>query len=819
MSKKKQSGISEELTLPSGIPEDYAETPHAGLTEAEAAARIAAGESNRATADPGKSLGKIVADNLFTLFNLLNVLLAAALAYVAIFHNPSAWKDIAFMGVVFGNTACATHQELKAKHMVRKLKLMSESPVKVRREGAERQVPLGECVRGDLVLLRAGDQVPADAILREGSCTVSESLLTGEADAVPKNAGDWLYSGSFLTAGTCAVQLVYVGDRSYVSRLSHAAKKITPPQSALMGDMHKIVRAVSVMLLPMGILLFCKRFFFAGQPIDESIRQTVTSMVGMIPEGLMLLTSLALTVGVVRLGQRKTLVQQIYGIENLARVDVLCLDKTGTITSGRMALMDTLPVDADREELTAAISRFLGAVDRESPTMQALCAAFPPGAEQAETLLSFSSERKKSAAGFADGTVLTVGAPSFVLDGRQLDRVRDTVNRAAKDALRVLVLAEGHGTIRDGELPPVEQILGLFMISDEVRPEAPETLRYFRHEGVTVKVISGDDPATVAAIAEQAGIPDARQNAVDVSLLTEEELRQEATRATVFGRVTPDRKKMLVEALQAAGHSVAMTGDGVNDIPAMKASDCSIAMASGSDAARHASQVILLDSNFACLPRVVAEGRRVINNITRSASLFLVKTMYSAALALLALLLPIENPFETHQLSLISTLMVGIPSFLLTLEPDERRLQGNFIWGVLRRAIPGAAAVTVCGLTASLLHYFAPDAWPMDVCRTIAVLSDGAVCVFMLISVCIPLNRLRKGLIIADACAFAAASALLRNFFELKFDQFGRAQYLVLGGLILLGAVMVAGIRLWLEARNSRRMLLETAERQRTRTP
>ncbi len=776
------------LQLPDKLPDDYVQTPESGLSEAEAENRRLAGQGNDATVDPGKSVARIFADNLFTLFNLLNVALALALALVG------SWKNMTFMFVVISNAVIATFQELRAKKTVQKLTLMSESPVRVIREWTTREIPAAQCVRGDLVRLRAGDQIPADAVMVDGTCTAGEALLTGEQNAVPKNPGDWLYSGSYINMGTCIAQLVNVGDDSYINRLSKAAKAIVQPKSELMTDLRKLIRAVTMALIPIGILLLLKQTLLQSLPLKQAVPSSVAAMIGMIPEGLMLLTSVALMVGVVKLGRHQTLVQELYGIETLARVDTLCLDKTGTLTTGRMTLVELAPYgDVTEEDLRFELARFLGSADLESATLAAIARGVKPERDGCVAQIPFSSERKYSAFSFSDGTTIMAGAPSFVLSDGMPEDLAAAIGGYAEKGQRVLLLVSCDGTIRDETVPPVSRILGLAVLGDELRPNAEETLRYFREEGVTIKVISGDDPRTVATLAEKAGIPDARAHTVDVSLLSDEEVKRAASEATVFGRVTPSRKQQLVEAMKQAGHIVAMTGDGVNDIPAMKVADCSVAMASGSDATRHTAQMILLDSDFTSLPRVVAEGRRVINNITRSASLFIVKTIYSFALSLLMLVLPAVYPFEPLQLSLISVLTVGIPSFLLTLEPNAERVHERFLTGVLRRALPCGAAVTVCAAAAALMG----NAWGTGISRTIATLATGAVGIYMLVTVCMPLNILRGAMIAALGTAFVGAVLIFRDFLSLV--PLDHPKLLVLFGMIAAAYLLATVLRVVLD--------------------
>ncbi|MBR2797837.1 MAG: HAD-IC family P-type ATPase [Clostridia bacterium] len=738
---------SEQLILPTGVPE--AMTDPSGLTEAEAARRLSQGQGNTPAKDDSRTPMQIVAKNLFTRFNLLNVLLALALALVG------AWRNMLFMGVVVSNTLIGAVQELRARRTVAQLKLLSQTPAAVRRDGAEKRVSPDALVQGDLVILRAGDQVPADAWVREGSGSADESLLTGESDPVTKGVGDWLYSGSAVVSGCFTAQLVHVGEASYANRLTHQARQIKQPKSALMTDLNRLVHFVSVALVPIGLALLVKQVWIQRIPVKEAVPGAVAAMVGMIPEGLILLTSVALAVGVVRLGRRKTLVQELYGIETLARVDVLCLDKTGTITTGDMALERIIPLGQATEAVCRGeLARFLGADERLSPTMKALAAAVPPTPESPAAVLPFDSTAKRSAYTLADGTTLVLGAPSFVLP--QSDIWHAPARQAAAEGLRVLLLCRCEGAIEGDRLPPVAEPLCLLALSDTLRPNAEQTLGYFAGQGVQVKLISGDDPRTVSAIAARVGLKDA-DRWVDVSALKDDALAGAAESCAVLGRVTPQRKRALVEALKAAGHTVAMTGDGVNDIPALKAADCSIAMPGGSEAARHAAQLLLLDADFAALPAVVDEGRRVINNITRAASLFLVKTLYSFALALLVVFLPTRYPFQPIQLTLISSLTIGAPSFFLALEPNRERVRGNFLRTVITRAVPGALAVTVCALAACFLERLG---WSHEVCSTLATLSAAIAGLVTLLVTSLPLTRLRA-LVFAAMCAAMALSVTL----------------------------------------------------------
>ncbi len=779
------------LALPKELPAGWTPTPETGLSAAEATARIEAGQANRQTAQPGKSVLQIVGENLFTLFNLLNFALAFCLALVG------SWKNMLFLGVVFSNTLIGTVQSLRARAMLNKLRLLQERPCHPIRDGAEIDCPPSDLVLGDLVVFRAGDQLPADAVVREGSCAADESLLTGESDPVQRGTGDWLMSGSFLTEGKVTAQLAAVGDDSYAARLMGDARRIRSPRSELMTDLNRLVQWISRLLVPLGLLLFLREFLTRQVPIREAVPSTVAAMIGMIPEGLILLTSVALMAGVVKLGRRKTLVQELFGIETLARADVLCLDKTGTLTTGEMSLERAVPAEAGEAELSAAASRFLGSFEAGSGTLRALAAAFPKGSEAPTETLPFSSARKKSAAAFADGTVLILGAPSFVLK-----EVPAEAGEWAEAGYRVLVLAEAKGVsgkaegaprapLQD-ELPPISRILGYFLLRDTVRPAAADTLAWFRREGVDVKIMSGDDPRTVAAVAARLGLPDA-DKAVDCGALNDEELAA-ARDQVIFGRLTPDRKRLLIGALKADGRTVAMTGDGVNDIPALKTSDCSIAIAGGAEATEHAAQLVLMDGDFNSLPAVVAEGRRVIGNITRTASLFLVKTLYSAALAILTLILPLRYPFQPIQLTLIAALSIGAPSFFLALEPSHERAKDRFLRRVLLRAAPGALAVTCCAIAAMVVNRLGTS---FEAASTMAVLSAGIIGLANLILTCRPFTKLRLALCAVMSAAFIGAVLLLPGFFFLVPEALSAGNWLTLAIVTACGVgILLAGNRI-----------------------
>ncbi len=759
--------MEHRLSLPDKWPEDFEYTDEQGLTDGRAAELAAQGLGSALPEADVKPFRTILRDNLFTLFNMLNFALAICLLLVG------SYRNMLFILIVAANILIGTIQEYRAQQTIRRMRLLNAPQVSVIREGTEKPVKPGEAVKGDLAVFRAGDQVIADAVVVSGSGLAMESLLTGESDAVPKKVNNWLYSGSYITEGKLTAQLVYVADESYVGRLTGEARKNTRAGSRLMEELNRLIRIDSYILVPLGILLFLKQLILngtGGNPLPfteiarEAVPASVAAMIGMIPEGLILLTSIAMAVGVIKLARRQTLVQELAGIETLARADVLCLDKTGTITTGEMEVSLIEGVDASGEETKHALARLLGAFDEKSPTLDALRKAVEPGNEVPKAVVPFSSERKKSAASFRDGTALILGAPEYVLD-RIPDSLQERISALTAEGKRVIILAEGRGIVTPEEMPAVQSVCGIIALTDQIRPGAEETLRYFREQGVEIKVISGDNPQTVSRIAKQAGLTGWDRQVDARELDTPETIAAACEQYTVFGRVSPEQKKQLVTALKEKGHSVAMTGDGVNDIPALKSADCSIAMAGGAEAARHAAQLTLMESDFSVMPEIVLEGRRVINNITRAASLFLTKTLFSFFLSILMMFLPGLYPFEPIQLTLISSLTVGIPGFFLALEPSTERVKGSFLRTVLFRALPGGIAVALCATLAILLT--GTYGWSRETGSTLATLSAGVVGFVVLLRTCLPLNGRRTALLAVVAAAFTLAVILAGSIFRL----------------------------------------------------
>lgn len=644
------------------------------------------GWSNEPVEPPSKTVPEIIKSNLFTYFNLVFAVLAALLILAGSFRN------LTFLPVILANLFIGIIQEIRAKNTLDKLSVLNAPKALVVREGRQFSIPAEELVLDDIVIFKAGNQICADAIVIDGEVSVNESLLTGESDEISKKPGDELMSGSFIVSGECYARLDKVGEDSYISKLTLEAKAMnSEEQSEMIRVLDKLVGVVGILIIPIGLLLFGQQFFFSGASFSKSITSMVAAVIGMIPEGLYLLASVALVVSVMRLASKKVLVHDMKCIETLARVNVLCVDKTGTITENTMEVNGEIPMDGYDSQsmapLKQIISDFASAMSSDNITMKAMKDYFnKPSGRKAVSVSPFSSQFKYSGAAFEDGSYV-LGAPEFVLR-EDYDNYREQIEQYSSEGYRVLVFGIYDGVIDGKALTGKVTPLGLVFLSNPIRKEAPETFKYFENQGVEIKVISGDNPVTVSQVALQAGIANA-DNYIDASTLTTDEAIEDAVlRYTVFGRVTPDQKRKFVRALKKAGRTVAMTGDGVNDVLALKDADCSVAMASGSDAAAQASQLVLLDSNFACMPSVVMEGRRVVNNIERSASLFLVKNIFSFLLSLFSVCFMINYPLEPSQISLISMFTIGVPAFFLALQPNKNIIQGHFLSNVLIKALP-----------------------------------------------------------------------------------------------------------------------------------
>ncbi|WP_080797240.1 HAD-IC family P-type ATPase [Arabiibacter massiliensis] len=767
-----------------------------GLTAAEVAERVAAGAVNVDASVKTRSVKQIVLENICTLFNLINVILAL---FVLV---TGSFKNMLFMVVIVCNVCIGIVQEIRSKRTTDRLSIVAGSKATVVRDGQRVELPLDALVRDDVIELGRGDQVPADSVVVSGACDANESLLTGESKLVKKAAGDELMSGSFVNAGTVLARVEHVGAENYAAKISAEAKRRKAVNSEIMNSLNGIIKFVSCIIFPLGALLFARMFFSGeGVALNQAILSTVAALVGMIPEGLILLTSTVLAVAVVRLAKSKVLVQQLYCIETLARVDTLCLDKTGTITTGAMevAAVEAVP-GADAGEVEAAFASIARADEDPNDTAQAILAHFAGSAARTLApvrMVPFSSDKKWSGAVFEGGRAYVMGAGRFVM-GEAFSQVEEQQNALAADA-RVLLLARVEGFDEDGGIVGAPEPLGFVAIHDQIRATAAQTIGYFKEQGVDLKVISGDDPRTVSGIAAKVGVPHAEEF-VDASTLADDDasVDEAIARYSVFGRVKPEQKKAFVLALQRAGHVVAMTGDGVNDTLALKASDCSVAMAAGSDAARNVAQLVLVDNDFAAMPKVVAEGRRSINNLQRSASLFLVKTLLSMSLAVLFVLLPWQYPFQPIQMTLISAFTIGLPSFVLALEPNRDRIRGRFLENVIVRSIPGAVCAVLTILAVNLVGY---GFLHLDYAHvsTLCVLLTAWIGVLLIVRLSIPFTPIRWALLVVVVGGTVLGATLLHNLFGIEpFTPGMTALFLVLAALATgLFRVLYAKMDAW----------------------
>jgi len=699
---------------------------------------------------PTKSIKQIVAGNLFTLFNFLNLGLAISILLV------KSYKNLLFMGVVICNTLISIIQEIHSKRIVDKLSLVSATKASLIRNGKEVKIDICDIVLDDIIKYKIGNQVVVDSIIKEGCVEVDESFITGEANHILKKSGDMLLSGSFIVSGDCICQVEHVGEENYSNKISKEAKYMKKVNSVIMDTLKKIIKYVSIVIVPLALILFYRQFNLNGNTLTDAVVNTVAAVIGMIPEGLMLLTSTVLAVSVIRLGRNNVLVQQLYCIETLARVDTICLDKTGTITEGSMEVKDViLLTECDYDKILSAISNELLS---DNATMEAIGIKFNKRVDwEVINKVPFSSEKKYSAVEFQEGTYV-LGAPDILITDHSLDDYLEEYSD-----YRILLLASARDRLTD-KLPKNLEPLALIIVQDKIRYKAKNTLNYFRKQGVDIKLISGDSVKTVSNIARRVGFDNVK--AIDLSNLDDNDnIKEIAETYNVFCRVSPNQKKDLIIALKSNNHTVAMTGDGVNDVLALKESDCSIAMASGSDAARNVSELIILDSNFDAIPKVLLEGRRTINNIERSATLFLTKTIYSTLLAILFLFISMNYPFQPIQLSLISSITIGIPSFILALQPNKNRVRGNFFINIISKSIPSALTV-VCDvifvmLISQVLNLTAEEISTMSV---ILVAFTGFVLLFKL---CYPFNKLRFIMYVVLFMSFIISIIGLNSLFEL----------------------------------------------------
>lgn len=719
-----------------------------GLTSEQAYGKAKQGLSNSGFEIKTKSVKEIFFENIFTFFNLLNLLLA-----VPIFLTGK-FKNALFLAVAILNSAIGIIQALRAKRALDKLTLISSPHAQVVRDGKEMTIPVGDVVEDDLMILSAGSQVCADAVILSGECEADESLLSGESEPVFKEKGGELHSGSFIVSGCVKARAVRVGAQSSAGKITSGAKYLKKSNSEIINSINKIIKIISVFILPIGVILFIKAIFVIEQPISEGVTSSVAALIGMIPEGLVLLTQIALALSAIRLSKRSMLCRDLCCVEALAQVDVLCLDKTGTLTEGKMEISDVKALN-NEIDVNKALCAFAKAFPEENFTLHAIKEHFSCNSPYtAQKTVSFSSARKWSAAQFDGFGTMVLGAADRVL-GEGDEEVLQECKKLSESGLRVLVLARSSLPITGNELPEQLKPAAIISLSDVIRSSARETLSYFQKQGVCVKIISGDDPACAAHSAKLAGLAG---ECVDMTGVPEEEIPEIVDKYTIFGRTSPQQKVAIIKALKAAGHKVAMTGDGVNDILALREADCSAAMQSGSDAARAVAQLVLTNSDFSSMPTAVAEGRRCINNIRRSASLFLTKTVFSAAMAVVFLFLPMNYPLIPIQITLIGALAIGIPSFLLTLEPNFERVKGDFLKTVLKRSAPAGISAALGVIAVSILKTVGFE-------HLSAVTVAAVACFGALFEVCQPIN-VRRGVMLAVLyAAFAGAAILFPAFF------------------------------------------------------
>ena len=745
--------------------------PIMGLTSEEVRERIDNGQTNHTDISTQKTVGQIVKSNLLTYFNLIFLILTVLLCIVGSFRN------LTFLPVIIGNTVIGIFQELRAKKTLDKMSMLNAPHSIVVRDGEQQQIQSEELVKDDIIILSAGNQICADATVLSGSISVNEALLTGESDEIKKKSGDGLMSGSFVVSGQCYAKLDKVGNESYISKLTAQAKAMGDgEQSEMIRYINKLVKWVGIIIIPVGIILFCQAYIMNGETFKKSVVSMVAAVLGMIPEGLYLLTTVALALSTIRLAKKQVLLHDMKSIETLARVDVLCVDKTGTITEPGMQVTELVisgrcsDDEMDKRAFAHLLADYSAVIEDNNATMEAIRAYVAKNEIEkgSRTLLKtqpFTSANKYSKVSFVEGDYM-LGAPEFIMKDRY-DEISEEIEEYQSKGYRVLLMAESGNDSSGleksfGGISPI----GYIVLSNPIRENAESTFTYFKEQGVAIKVISGDNPATVSEVAKRAGI-DGAENYVDASTLaSEKDITEAVDKYTVFGRVTPKQKQLIVRALQKQKHTVAMTGDGVNDILAMKDADCSIAMASGSEAAAQAAQTVLLDSDFGRMPYVVYEGRQVVNNIQRSASLFLVKNIFSLLMAIFSAIFAITYPLEPSQISLISMFTIGLPGFLLALEPNRNRIEGNFMANVMLKALPAGltdvlsvGALVICGQVFNL---------PSEDIATAGTMLLAVVGFMIIIKISHPFNKMKYGVLIINIVGLLFCGLFLGKLFAIE---------------------------------------------------
>ncbi len=758
-----------------------------GLSASEVEKRKQEGKVNISTDLKTKSIKRIFYDNIITLFNLINVVLFVALILVGSF------KNMLFMGVVLANIAIGIFQEIRSKRSVDKLSILSEKKVSVVRDGKIFEISREEIVLDDVLVLSRGNQIPADCMIISGECKANEGLLTGESNLIPKKQNDELLSGSFIASGRCFARVTKIGAECYAAKINNEARYIKKVNSQILKSFNFIIKLCTFMLFPVGIAFFFRQLGIQDGNIQQTVISTVAALIGMIPKGMILLTTSVLAVSIIRLTRNNVLVQEMYCIETLARVDVLCLDKTGTLTADKMNVADIIPFEYSSAQINTALSSIVSASDEINATLFAIKEYAQNSPVYAcKHFTQFSSENKWSGGSFENGKTYYIGAAEFVFRDRnkfsyvykKIDKISDTV--------RILALAESDSYAPD-ILPENITPMALILIKDTLRDNVNETIDYFKKQGVALKVISGDSVKTVQNIARDTGI-DGAENAVDMSTVTtDEQLAEEAEKCSIFGRVTPVQKKKLVQALKNKGHSVAMTGDGVNDVLALKEADCSVAMASGSDAARNVSQLVLVNNDFAAMPSVVAEGRRTINNLERSSALYLVKTIYSLFLSIIFIFFNAKYPFEPIQLTLVGSLTVALPSFVLALQPCSNRIKGNFTAKIIAHALPSSICVILnIVLIAAVMNMFGI---PEGEFSTLSVYLTALSCFLLVLRLSFPINLLRGAMLSVSLFGTVACCVFFADFFSLTILSFNGW---IIFSVLTVVTIIIFNVMYWL---------------------
>lgn len=761
------------MTVKSNV-ERFTPTTQSGLSSVQVKSRVESGLVNRSDEKYSKSYVSIFVGNLCTFFNLLGLIVLIALLFAG--AKPF---DFVFVIVYIMNIGIGISQEIRAKKCIDRLSLISCKKSIVIRDGKETEISPDEIVLDDVIFLSLGNQVPTDCKILEGSVEADESVLTGESVHVKKTVGDTLLSGSFIVGGTCKVLAEKIGKDTYVQKLSAEAKKYRKPHSEIMESLRIIIRILGFIIIPIAAAFMIKSAVIGNVGLAESVLRTSTLVIGMIPSGMFLLTSLALAVGIIKLSAHNTLIQDLYSLEMLARVDTICFDKTGTITDGNMTVKEVVPLnDVSQEKISSVISSMLGTLNDGNQTASALKDYFGNKVTlSAVSHIPFNSKRKLSAVEFKENGLFAIGAPEFVLPKEQFAKLESKINGYASSGLRVLVLARSGKSIENDKLPDDFMPYSLILLMDHIRKDAISTVSWFKENGVTVKVISGDNPITVSEVSKRVGIENADKY-ISLDGLSDEEVRNVAEKYTVFGRVSPEQKAILVKTMKQAGHSTAMTGDGVNDILALKEADCAVTVATGSDAARNIAHIVLLDNNFNSMPNVVFEGRRVINNIQSSASLYLMKTFFTMIIALVTLVLPFieKYPFELRQMNLLEILVIGIPSFFLSLQPNKARVKGRFLNYIIRKSLP-CALLMVISVAIVELFKFTLGRFDDSLYQTLSVYALTFSGLINLIFICYPFNKFRVAL-------FSLCAVVLVTIFAVT----------VFYGLPMLGFVKISPI-------------------------